>query len=147
MHGEETATAVPKVLFVCVSNRGKSVMAEGLSRQHATVFEASSAGTIAKVDDTVNAMSAEVLAEVGVDIYGHRPRQLTDDMMRAADLVVAIGTAARIDPPDGVRVEVWDTDEPSVCGIDGVERMRLIRDDIAARISALAACLGTDVSS
>ncbi|MGW0038214.1 arsenate-mycothiol transferase ArsC [Gordonia sp. NPDC003376] len=140
-------TVVPKVLFVCVSNRGKSVMAEGLSRRHATAFEASSAGTIAKVDDEVNAMSAQVLAEVGVDIGGHQPRQLTDDMMRAADLVVTVGTAARIDPPDGVRVEVWDTDEPSARGIDGLERMRLIRDDIAARISALAVRLDTDAAS
>ena len=57
--------------------------------------------------------------------------------MQAVDLVVVVGTA-EVTPPDGVALEVWDTDEPSGRGIDGIERMRLIRDDITNRIRALA---------
>ncbi|WP_308192487.1 low molecular weight phosphatase family protein [Gordonia sp. 'Campus'] len=125
------------VLFVCVSNRGKSVMAEHLSPTVTDRIAASSAGTSAKVGGHVNELSARSLAEVGVDVAGHRPRQLTDDLMRAADLVVVVGTA-EVAAPEGVEIEVWDTVEPSVDGIDGIERMRLIRDDIAARIRALA---------
>ncbi|MFC8314412.1 low molecular weight phosphatase family protein [Gordonia sp. NPDC057258] len=125
------------VLFVCVSNRGKSVMAERLSVTVTDRIAASSAGTSAKIGGVVNELSAQVLAEVGADVGGHRPRQLTDEMMRAADLVVVVGTA-EVTPPDGVSVEVWNTDEPSDRGIDGLERMRLIRDDITTRIRALA---------
>lgn len=125
------------VLFVCVSNRGKSVMAERLSSTVTDRIAASSAGTNAKIGGVVNELSAQVLTEVGADADGHRPRQLTDDLMRAADLVVVVGTAA-VTPPDGVSVEVWNTDEPSDRGIDGLERMRLIRDDITTRIRALA---------
>ncbi|MBR7192363.1 low molecular weight phosphatase family protein [Gordonia sp. SCSIO 19800] len=125
------------VLFVCVSNRGKSVMAERLSATVTDRIAASSAGTNAKIGGQVNELSARVLAEVGADAGGHRPRQLTDEMMRAADLVVVVGTA-EVTPPDGVSVEVWNTDEPSDRGIDGLERMRLIRDDITTRIRALA---------
>ncbi|WP_374614317.1 low molecular weight phosphatase family protein [Gordonia sp. (in: high G+C Gram-positive bacteria)] len=125
------------VLFVCVSNRGKSVMAERLSSTVTDRIAASSAGTSAKIGGQVNELSARVLAEVGADAGGHRPRQLTDEMMRAADLVVVVGTA-EVTPPDGVSVEVWNTDEPSDRGIDGLERMRLIRDDITTRIRALA---------
>ena len=44
---------------------------------------------------------------------------------------------------DGTDFENWDTDEPSERGIDGIERMRLVRDDIAARVDALAARLAT----
>ena len=125
------------VLFVCVSNRGKSVMAERLSVTVTDRIAASSAGTNAKIGGQVNDLSAQVLAEVGADAVGHQPRQLTDDLMRAADLVVVVGTA-EVTPPDGVSVEVWNTDEPSDRGIDGLERMRLIRDDITTRIRALA---------
>ncbi|ATD71713.1 MULTISPECIES: low molecular weight phosphatase family protein [Gordonia] len=130
------------VLFVCVSNRGKSVMAQGLSSTlGAGAINASSAGTDAAIGKHVNDLSAQVLAEVGVDIDGHTPRQLTDDLMRDADLTVVLGTSAQVTPPDGAVVEVWETDEPSVRGIDGIERMRLIRDDIAARITDLTARL------
>ena len=125
------------VLFVCVSNRGKSVMAERLSATVTDRIAASSAGTNAKIGGQVNDLSAQVLAEVGADAVGHQPRQLTDDLMRAADLVVVVGTA-EVTPPDGVSVEVWNTDEPSDRGIDGLERMRLIRDVISTRIRALA---------
>ncbi|HNP56453.1 MAG TPA: low molecular weight phosphatase family protein [Gordonia sp. (in: high G+C Gram-positive bacteria)] len=128
-----------RVLFVCVSNRGKSVMAEGLARLGAYgAIEASSAGTQAAVGGTVNELSAQVLAEVGGDISNHQPRQLTNDMMTTADLVIAVGTAAQIDAPTGTVVEVWDTDEPSLRGFDGLDRMRLIRNDIAARVDDLA---------
>jgi arsenate-mycothiol transferase len=125
------------VLFVCVSNRGKSVMAEHLTPTVTDRIAASSAGTSAKIGGQVNELSAQVLAEVGADVDGHQPRQLTDELMRAADLVVVVGTAD-VAPPEGVALEVWDTDEPSERGIDGIERMRLIRDDITNRIRALA---------
>ena len=57
------------------------------------------------------------------------------------DLVVVVGTAV-VTPPEGVALEVWNTDEPSERGIDGIERMRLIRDDITNRIRTLADRLG-----
>ena len=127
----------PQVLFVCVSNRGKSVMAEPLAPTVTDRITPSSAGTNAKIGGQVNELSAQVLAEVGADVVGHQPRQLTDELMQAVDLVVVVGTA-EVTPPDGVALEVWDTDEPSGRGIDGIERMRLIRDDITNRIRALA---------
>ncbi|MFZ2242217.1 MAG: low molecular weight phosphatase family protein [Gordonia amarae] len=130
-----------KVLFVCVSNRGKSVMAEHLTPMVTDRISAASAGTSAKIGGRVNDLSAQVLAEVGADVAEHQPRQLTDELMRAADLVVVVGTAD-VTPPEGVALEVWNTDEPSERGIDGIERMRLIRDDITNRIRTLADRLG-----
>nr|WP_064569114.1 low molecular weight phosphatase family protein [Gordonia sp. LAM0048] len=124
------------VLFVCVSNRGKSVMAEHLTTTVTDRIAASSAGTSAKIGGEVNELSAHVLAEIGVDAVGHQPRQLTDDLMQAADLVVVVGTA-EVTPPDGVSIEVWNTVEPADRGVDGLERMRLIRDDITTRIRDL----------
>ena len=132
--------AARRVLFVCVSNAGKSVMAQGLMRHTApTQITATSAGTHAKT--AVNDLSAQVLAELGIDISRHRPTQLTDTLIGAADLVVVVGIQAHVEPVDTTPIEVWDTDEPSLRGIDGIERMRLIRDDIAGRVKDLAARL------
>lgn len=132
-----TPSQVPTVLFVCVSNAGKSVMAQALTRHLAGPrINALSAGTHAKT--AVNPLSAQSLAELGIDVSAHRPTQLDDTLIDAADLIVVLGTQAHLElnehsPP----VEVWDTDEPSARGIDGIDRMRLIRDDIAGRVQAL----------
>ena len=128
---------VPAVLFVCVKNGGKSQMAAGLMRQAAgDAVTVDSAGTAPGT--AVNALSAQALAEVGVDITDQVPKAITDDLVRSADLVVVLGRDAQVRPVAGTRVVVWETDEPSERGIDGIERMRLVRDDIAARTRALA---------
>ncbi|MCV7192776.1 low molecular weight phosphatase family protein [Mycolicibacterium brumae] len=73
------------VLFVCVSNAGKSVMAAGLMRHAASPnIRITSAGTHAKT--AVNQLSAQALAEIGVDISGHQPVQLI--LNKAMSLVV-----------------------------------------------------------
>ncbi|WP_222272139.1 arsenate-mycothiol transferase ArsC [Modestobacter marinus] len=127
----------PKVLFVCVKNAGKSQMAAGLMKQLAgDAVVVSSAGT--QVGAALNELSLESLAEIGVDITGEHPSAITADMVRAADVVVTLGSEAHVDPVDGTRFEKWITDEPSERGIDGIERMRLVRDDIARRVATLA---------
>lgn len=143
--GSTGAAGRPRVLFVCARNRGKSPMAAGLLQQLVgAAAQVDSAGTVAaetgEVD--VNPQSRDALAEVGVDIGAHRPRRLTDESLRASDVVVVLGRQARLPAVDGPRVEVWETDEPSVRGIEGMERMRLVRDDIARRVADLAERLG-----
>lgn len=59
-------------------------------------------------------------------------------MIRDADLVVVLGRDAHLDPVDGTPIEVWDTDEPSERGIEGLDRMRLVRSDIHQQVSQLA---------
>ncbi|TNM60407.1 MULTISPECIES: arsenate-mycothiol transferase ArsC [Actinomycetes] len=139
-----STTDTPRVLFVCVRNGGKSQMAAGLMRHAAEKrgldLQVSSAGT--QAGDKLNAQSVASLAEVGVDISTERIHQLTDDDVRAADLVVVLGKEAHVEPVDGTPVEVWETDEPSTRGVEGTERMRLIRDDIAARVEELVDRLG-----
>ena len=126
----------PRVLFVCVRNGGKSPMAAGLmSRRAARTIQVESAGT--RPGTAVNALSAESLAELGVDISSHTPGPLTDDMISAADVVIVLGREAHVDEVPGTRFETWDTDEPSERGIDGIQRMRLVRDDIARRVDEL----------
>ncbi|MCV9996363.1 low molecular weight phosphatase family protein [Paeniglutamicibacter sp. ZC-3] len=128
--------ARPAVLFVCVKNGGKSQMAAGLMKHEAgSEITVTSAGT--KPGKAVNALSAEVLADLGIDISAEKTKLLTEENMRAAGLVVVLGTEANVPDLDGVQIEVWETDEPSLRGIEGRERMELVRDDIHARVNEL----------
>ncbi|WP_371820736.1 low molecular weight phosphatase family protein [Tsukamurella sp. PLM1] len=129
--------STPSVLFVCVKNGGKSQMAAGLMRRAAGgAVEVHSAGT--RPGSAVNGLSAEALAEVGVDITGETPKAIDPELLARVDLVVTLGREAVVEVPDGTRLVNWDTDEPSERGVDGIERMRLVRDDIARRVAELA---------
>lgn len=131
----------PRVLFVCARNSGKSPMSAALMQDLAAGrVDVSSAGTTP--GSTVNALSVEALAEVGVDVSGHVPRGVTDDDLRDADLVVVLGREAEVPAVAGTRQVIWDLDEPSERGIEGAERMRLVRDDLAARVRTLLDELG-----
>ncbi|OZD44242.1 phosphatase [Rhodococcus sp. 06-1477-1B] len=130
----------PSVLFVCVKNGGKSQMAAGLMRKAVgDSVEVHSAGT--KPGGTVNALSAEALLEVGVDLSGEVPKPIDPALLARMDYVVTLGGEAKVDVVDGPGFENWDTDEPSERGIDGIERMRLVRDDIAGRVGELVSRL------
>jgi arsenate-mycothiol transferase len=130
--------AKPSVLFVCAKNAGKSQMAAGLMRQIAgDTVQVYSAGT--KPGTAVNALSAEALSESGVDITDQTPKMIDPQLVGDVDVVVTLGREADVDPIPGTRFENWDTDEPSERGIDGIDRMRLVRDDIAARVANLNA--------
>ena len=126
----------PSVLFVCVKNGGKSQMAAGLMRKVAgDRVVVHSAGTAP--GSAINELSAQSLLEVGVDITGEHPKPIDPALLREVDLVVTLGREAHVEVPPGTGLENWDTDEPSERGIEGIERMRLVRDDIAARVEEL----------
>jgi arsenate-mycothiol transferase len=126
----------PSVLFVCVKNAGKSQMAAGLMRKAAgDAVRVYSAGT--KPGGAVNELSAQALSEVGVDITGQTPTLVDPQLVRDVDVVVTLGREAHVDPVAETLFETWNTDEPSERGIDGIERMRLVRDDIATRVADL----------
>jgi arsenate-mycothiol transferase len=128
--------ATPSVLFVCVRNGGKSQMAAALMNAAADgAVVAHSAGT--DPGSSLNALSVQALAEIGVDMSGGRPKPIDPELLRTVNRVVTLGREAHVDPPPGLTVRNWDTDEPSERGIDGIERMRLVRDDIDSRVRSL----------
>ncbi|ACV09891.1 arsenate-mycothiol transferase ArsC [Jonesia denitrificans] len=119
---------------------GSNPMAAALMRQVAgDSVSVASAGT--KPGDTLNGLAVESLEAVGASVEGERPKLLTEGMMQAADRMIVLGEEAQLPQVDGVTVERWITDEPSERGIDGRERMDLVRDDIATRVQALTDAL------
>ena len=137
------AGARPSVLFVCVKNGGKSQMAGALMRlDSGGRVEVHTAGT--HPGSSLNAQSAETLAEVGATLEGEHPKSVDPALLARVDRVVVLGSEASVEPVPGMRapVETWETDEPSARGIEGIERMRLVRDDIRGRVRALHLQLG-----
>ncbi|WP_077489858.1 low molecular weight phosphatase family protein [Sinomonas mesophila] len=130
----------PAVLFVCSKNGGKSQLAAGLMRQlSGGAVDVYSAGT--KPGRELNPLAVESLEELGIDVAGEHPKPVTEDVLGAVDVVVVLGTEAKLEPREDTRFELWETDEPSTRGIEGMGRMRLLRDDIKARVEALHATL------
>src|SRR6185312_5781176 len=136
MAGMRYKAEKPSVLFVCSSNSGKSPMAAGLMEAAAAgAVEVNSCGT--KPAESVNPESAASLAELGIDISSQVPTAVTEEAQRSADVVVILGSNAQLEELPGTRYERWEIDEPSLHGIHGEERMRLVRDQIAAKVRGL----------
>jgi len=132
----ETGDRKPAVLFVCSKNGGKSQLAAGLMRDLAGgSVDVYSGGTEPGKD--LNPLAVESLAELGIDITGEYPKPVAENVIQGVDVVVVLGTEAKLEPREGTRFELWETDEPSERGIEGMERMRLVRDDIKHRVEEL----------
>jgi protein-tyrosine-phosphatase len=123
-----------KVLFVCVGNQGRSVMAERLFRRAvAGRHEGRSAGS--NPGTAVHPQVLEALAEIGIDAGDHRPHKLDDEDVEWADVVVATcDDACPVIP--GKRYISWQLPDPKQ---EPLERVREIRDEIARLVDELVA--------
>ncbi|WP_457101942.1 metalloregulator ArsR/SmtB family transcription factor [Microbacterium sp. P5_E9] len=132
---QATRSSTPEVLFVCVQNAGRSQLAAGILRQLAgdrvLVRTAGSAPA-----DAVRASVVTALDEIGVPLGGEFPKPLTDEAVRAADVVVTMGCGDACPIYPGRRYLDWELDDPVGKPLAAV---RDIRDDIEARVRALLA--------
>jgi arsenate reductase (thioredoxin) len=123
-----------RVLFICVANAGRSVMAERIFNDLAAGRHvAESAGS--DPGSAVHPVVAAALAEIGVDAGDHVPRRLTNELVARADVVVSTcGEEACPVTPPGTRRVYWNLDDPKN---QPLERVREIRDDIRSRVHEL----------
>jgi ArsR family transcriptional regulator len=124
---------VPQVLFVCVANAGRSQLAAALLHHYAgdAVIARSAGSTPA---GAVHAAVRPLLAELGTDAEVVFPKPLTDDAVRAADVVITMGCGDTCPVLPGKRYEDWVVGDPALASPEGVAA---IRDDIDARVRAL----------
>ena len=127
----------PEVLFVCVHNAGRSQMAAGLVklRSGGRIDVRSAGSSPAKA---INPAVVEAMAEIGVDISEEFPKPLTDEVVRAADVVITMGCGDACPIYPGKRYEDWVLDDPA--GQD-LATVRRIRDEIDSRVQRLIAGL------
>jgi protein-tyrosine-phosphatase len=124
---------VPEVLFVCVHNAGRSQMAAALlDRYAAGRVRVSSAGS--EPARSLNPTVVEAMREVGIDISREFPKPLSDEFVRAADVVITMGCGDACPIYPGKRYEDWVVQDPA--GQD-LETVRRIRDEIDLRVEML----------
>lgn len=122
------SSAKPEVLFVCIHNAGRSQMAAALLQHHAgDKVVVRSAGTAPA--ETINPTVVNVMAEMGIDLRasGATPKKLTDDSVKASDVVITMGCGDNCPFYPGRTYLDWQLDDPAG---KGVESVRPIRDRI-----------------
>ena len=131
-HVEKT---MPEVLFVCVRNAGRSQLAAALTHQLSDGWIAvRSAGS--QPGERINPVVVDAIAELGLDVTEEFPKPLTDEVVRAADVVITMGCGDACPLYSGKHYEDWDVADP-----DGqpIEVVRTIRDNIRRRVEVLVA--------
>ena len=135
---DDLSSDKPSVMFLCVHNAGRSQMAAGwlehLAGDRVDVFSGGS-----EPASTVNPAAIDAMAEVGIDIRSEFPKPWTDEIIRAADVVITMGCGDACPVYPGKRYEDWVLDDPEGLGVDAV---RPIRDEIRGRVEKLIAEMG-----
>lgn len=112
-------------------------MAAGFLRELAgDRIEVRSAGSAPK--DQINPVAVEAMAELGIDISDQRPKILTADTVETSSVVITMGCGDVCPFFPGVRYEDWQLDDPAG---QGIEPVRVIRDEIKGRVEALISSL------
>ena len=123
------------IMFVCVHNAGRSQMAAGFMRElggdHVEVLSAGSAPK-----DSINPVAVEAMAELGIDIAHQKPKVLTPEAVQQSDVVITMGCGDACPYYPGKRYEDWVLEDPAG---QGIEPVRVIRDEIKARVEQLLA--------
>jgi protein-tyrosine-phosphatase len=129
---------LPTVLFLCVHNAGRSQMALGwfnhLAGNRAVAWSGGS-----EPGNAVNPAAIAAMHEIGIDITGEYPKPWTEEVVKAADVVITMGCGDACPLYPGKRYEDWELEDPN--GQD-VAAVRPIRDEIGTRVRKLLESLG-----
>ena len=130
-----TSAHKPSVLFVCVHNAGRSQMAAGfMTHLGQGRVDVLSAGSAPK--DSINPVAVEAMAEIGIDISNNSPKILTPEAVQQSDAVITMGCGDACPFYPGKRYEDWVLEDPAG---QGIESVRIIRDEIKVRVETLLA--------
>jgi protein-tyrosine-phosphatase len=128
-----TVSTKKTIMFVCVHNAGRSQMAAGFMRElGGERVEVLSAGSAPK--DSINPIAVEAMLELGIDIANQTPKILTPEAVQQSDVVITMGCGDACPYYPGKRYEDWKLDDPAG---QGIEPVRVIRDEIKARVEVL----------
>ncbi len=133
----------PTVLFLCTHNAGRSQMAMGFFTQMAGDAAVAWSGG-SEPGNEVNPAAVQAMAERGIDIAHEYPKPWTDEIVRAADVIITMGCGDACPVFPGRRYEEWKLDDPAG---QSVEDVRPIRDEIERRVRALLAELAVPINA
>jgi arsenate reductase len=133
----------PTVLFLCTHNAGRSQMAMGFFTRYAGDAAVAWSGG-SEPGNEVNSAAVAAMAEVGIDISTEYPKPWTDEIVRAADVIVSMGCGDACPIVPGKRYEEWVLEDPAGQSVDAV---RPIRDEIGQRVIELLNKLDVPVAA
>ena len=128
-----------KVIFACVHNAGRSQMAAAFFNRFADPARAHAVSAGTDPDVRVHPEVLGMMREVGIDLSDARPQKLTEDLARDAHLLVTMGCGDKCPYVPGLQIDDWPLPDPKGRPLDEV---RVIRDDIRARVAALLRTTG-----
>lgn len=132
LEGDQSALN-PSILFLCVHNAGRSQMAAGFARAISEgKVDVFSGGSEPAAE--INQTAVAAMAEVGIDIGEEVPLPWSDEVVRAADVVVTMGCGDACPIVPGKRYVDWEVEDPAGRTI---EEVRTIRDKLETRVRAL----------
>lgn len=137
------ADAKPTVLFLCTHNAGRSQIALGYFNHLAGDQGVAWSGG-SEPSEEINSSAVQAMAEVGIDITREFPKPWSDEIVRAADVVVTMGCGDACPVFPGKRYEEWVLPDPAGQTVGDV---RPIRDEIEERVRRLLNELGISPSA
>jgi arsenate reductase len=129
------------VLFACVHNAGRSQMAAALFNRLADPSKARALSAGTQPGDRVHPEVVAAMREIGIDLAGVRPRLLTDELAGSATWLITMGCGEACPHVPGLRRDDWPLPDPKG---QPIQKVREIRDEIAARVSRLIAGLSAE---
>ena len=123
----------PVVLFLCTHNAGRSQMALGFFQHYAADAAIAWSGG-SEPGDEINHAAVAAMAERGIDVSAEYPKPWTDEVVRAANVVITMGCGDACPIFPGKRYEEWTLDDPA--GLDLAD-VRPVRDEVERRVLAL----------
>jgi arsenate reductase len=129
----KVVTGIPEILFACVHNAGRSQMAAALAK-HLSAGKVNVRFAGSQPTQEVHPLAVQALAERGIELTEAFPKPLTDDVVRAADVIITMGCGDACPVLPGKRYEDWEVADPAG---QTIEVVRAIRDDIQARVTTL----------
>jgi arsenate reductase (thioredoxin) len=133
----------PTVLFLCTHNAGRSQMARGFFT-HLAGGQAVAWSGGSEPGNELNPVAVEAMAEVGIDVTEEFPKPWTDEIVRAADVVITMGCGDACPIYPGKRYEEWALPDPAGQSLDAV---RPIRDDIEEHVRRLLGDLNLPITT
>ncbi len=127
------------VLFACVHNAGRSQMAAAIFDALADPRKAAATSAGTRPGPAVHPEVVNAMLEIGIDLSSARPQLLTDDLARSVNLLVTMGCGEECPVVPGVERGDWPVPDPKGRPL---EEVRVIRDEIAARVRALVESRG-----
>jgi len=134
------STERPSILFLCVHNAGRSQMAAAFATHFSGGRADIRSGGSAPAE-TINPAAATAMAELGIELVSEKPQRFTNSDLEEADVIVTMGCREECPFVPGKRYEDWEIADPAG---QPVEVVRVIRDDIAAKVAQLLRSVGVE---